>query len=848
MSRTLRYQTIRADRRRFLLIRITIAAALSLFVTITTFVLNVNQQILAETKPLVGADIVFDASQPISGDTIAVLEKIGQTYPLQYSRKVQFYTNITLTGQESKLVQVMWADSNYPLYGSLDIVYLTWNEWSPVSGTVFTDQQTYDQFTKDNTITIWTQQFRVAGILNGVQTTSLSVFDDGRKILLPYDDVALTQLTEFGSRVSYQLLVKVLDERDYEPLLRTLRSNTSLTSVYQIEGYQRRIEQITNLTSEFDRFITIILIVTFLLVSTSIFIAVRTYFLKHQRTIGILKILWQWNTKTLLTYSSIFWVLFVTARIVACGVGRWSVLALREFPLTADFVHMPQAWREGAAVWAILAFLSLSVPLWHITSTPALRLLAPSSALQSNTFLSLQIVLSIAGIFILYLITLHAVRDAAVFTALLAWGIALLSFGIRKLLQAAVRISAQRRKDSFLSFDGIRSTTAPWNQSILMTIWLIVCVTSLVVITGISRSFLNQLTLSTTDQPTTYVLNILPSDVSQIKTAYPDAVLYDVILARIQSVNDIPLQTYLRQNRTEQNTQEHDQQDWTSQWWSWQSAGGDPEWWGWEWGWEWGFNREYNVTTQPLETSPVIQWTAVQSGGVSLDQDFAQRLDVTLWDYITFFIQGRTFKLEVTGIRASWQRTTVSPFFFIQFDDEQFADAPKTYFRAANIPADQKPQFKSDLLQELWPHLSFIDIDQIVETVRDIASRLISVIQTLVWCLMIFVVITIIICLDAMKTIKREKIILYHLLGATPKMLSKILSAEYIFLFGIVLSLAVVLGYCIIGVVLNGTALLQRSRWVLLMPLGGVAAICLLITGVTRITYRTLVRIPWHRL
>jgi hypothetical protein len=39
------------------------------------------------------------------------------------------------------------------------------------------------------------------------------------------------------------------------------------------------------------------------------------------------------------------------------------------------------------------------------------------------------------------------------------------------------------------------------------------------------------------DQPSLYILNVLPEDTSYIDAKYPDAEIYDVILSRIVSIN-----------------------------------------------------------------------------------------------------------------------------------------------------------------------------------------------------------------------------------------------------------------------------------------------------------------------
>jgi predicted lysophospholipase L1 biosynthesis ABC-type transport system permease subunit len=250
--------------------------------------------------------------------------------------------------------------------------------------------------------------------------------------------------------------------------------------------------------------------------------------------------------------------------------------------------------------------------------------------------------------------------------------------------------------------------------------------------------------------------------------------------------------------------------------------------------------REFNITSAELDVDSYIQWAAPLSGEVSLDQWFALSLGVWVGDSITFFIQWRTFDLEVTSLRES-QRDWTWPFFYIQFPDPQFATAPKTYFRVADIAADKKDAFKETLLSTLWTHLSFIDTDEIIETVTDITSKLILVIRILVWCLLVFVWVSIAVCLDAMKSLKKQKVILYGLLWATPPMIRTSLRSEQITLFGVALISATLLATVVVIYSFMSSEFLQGSWWIVLQIILILIVSFGAILGMIKLMYRDIV-------
>jgi putative ABC transport system permease protein len=451
------------------------------------------------------------------------------------------------------------------------------------------------------------------------------------------------------------------------------------------------------------------------------------------------------------------------------------------FPLASEFVLYPYARWQAGLIMIILAAISLTLPLSTIVTTSPLALLRPSSGISKTKTLWIQWLVSAIWVFLIYIITLGDWIGGVVFVVW--WTLVLLGIAwiIWAILKWSVKTISLRRQSNFMQFDGLRSMIAPWNQSILMTIGILITMTALIVISALSSSFLNQLASISEDQPSLYVLNILPEYIPTITQDYPDAELYDSILSRIQWVNGLTLSDHLEQNQ------------W-SEWWS----RGDS------------FTREFNVTTATLSPASYLAWSPPAIGEVSLEEWFAQRLGVQLGDTIQFFIQWRTFDLELTSLRAI-QRDGSWPFFYVQFPVKEFQDAPKSFFWLVDVARDEKPAFKTSLVEKLWPALSFVDTDDIIETVTDITSKLITVIRILVGCLAVFVAVSIAVCLDAMKSLKTQKVKLYRLLGATSSMIKTSLRSEQVTLFIISLSISALLAWSIVITIFSLTEFLEWS-------------------------------------
>lgn len=80
-------------------------------------------------------------------------------------------------------------------------------------------------------------------------------------------------------------------------------------------------------------------------------------------------------------------------------------------------------------------------------------------------------------------------------------------------------------------------------------------------------------------------------------------------------------------------------------------------------------------------------------------------------------IVGREFDLKVVQLRRT-TRNAIKPFFFFQLSAEQFAEAPRSYFSLQTFPLDTRGETLKSITNRLGNHLSFIEVDDILEQVQ----------------------------------------------------------------------------------------------------------------------------------
>lgn len=122
--------------------------------------------------------------------------------------------------------------------------------------------------------------------------------------------------------------------------------------------------------------------------------------------------------------------------------------------------------------------------------------------------------------------------------------------------------------------------------------------------------------------------------------------------------------------------------------------------------------------------------------------------------------------MRVTNIRES-VREGFRPFFYFSFSAEAFKTAPKTYFISAYTPDIES--WKKMILANTDPHVTFLDIENILQIARDISFRILSVISLFLIAVSIFGILAIFSLFSRLTAIESTKQRLYSLFGSSPQ-------------------------------------------------------------------------------
>ncbi len=141
------------------------------------------------------------------------------------------------------------------------------------------------------------------------------------------------------------------------------------------------------------------------------------------------------------------------------------------------------------------------------------------------------------------------------------------------------------------------------------------------------------------------------------------------------------------------------------------------------------FRRELNLswTAELPEGNKITEgqwWDEVDSAAtiapLSLEDEIAEELGLTLGDRITFSVGGLTFESEVVNTRSlNWDNMT--PNFYFLFPEGLLEEYPRTSMTSLYIPPEQK-LLVNDLLRK-YPTVQVIELDKIIDRIRTIVSQ-----------------------------------------------------------------------------------------------------------------------------
>jgi putative ABC transport system permease protein len=771
----------RASRRRLLLFGSAISIGVATLVAIASFTANLEDAVHRQARELLGADLVLTSRRAFTPRIEQLLDSLG-SHGVVVARRTQLNSMAFVRRTEgTRLVEVRGVGGGFPFYGRVQTSPP--GRWAALdTGHVaIVDTSLLVQLGArvGDTLELGRRSFTIAGVASDVPGRLGGGFEGFvPQVYVPVGDVAGTGLVVFGSRVSYQALLKL----DGEKAAR--RIDGSHKRIFEQERVNSRTagdteSNISDALRQLSSFLQFVGLIALLLGGIGVASGIGAFVAGKLDTIAVLRCLGA-------SRPMVFGIYLVQAAalgLVAAAAGSALGVAVQfllpvvlegVLPLDVRVRLEPAAILAGLGIGLGVAILFALRPLLEVRLVSPLQALrrpfesdvaaGPRDPLRLVAFGALA-----AGVLALAMGQADQPRVGLGFAVAIGLSIGTLALAARLVIwlaRRASRVEAAGARWPYVIRQGVANLYRPRNQTRTVVIALGFGVALLATLYIVQANLLGQVQfslLATRGRPNLVFLDVQPDQDAGVaslvaSSGHPVLEQVPIVPMRIAAINGRTAADMLKDPKVRPPS-------------------------------PWALRREFRSTYRDTATASerLVRgaWWHGRGPGppypVSLTTDIAQELRVRIGDQIDWTVQGTTVPTRVVALReVDWAR--FEPNFFAVFSSAALEKAPHSSVvltRGDDAAARARLQ---RAVSERFPNVTSLDVTLVQATVERVFRRVSLAIRFMA----AFSLATgALVLLGAVAAGRLERIregALLKTLGATRRQLSRILLAEYVVL------------------------------------------------------------------
>jgi putative ABC transport system permease protein len=819
---------MRASGRRLAVYMGAITLGVAALVAINSFRAQVVESVDSESKALLGADLRISSNRAFPDSITGILDS-ASTAGVPVSRVTTALTVALTQDGAVRLAQVRAVAGGYPFYG--EMVTEPAGLWPRVqeARTALAEQSLMEQLGAEvgDSIRLGAVWFEIRGVLTSLPPELSFRNAVGPRVYISESMLDATGLLRFGSIARYEAYLQIQDDLELQQFVDRNHAVFSRAGV----GFETAAEQAENLAQALEnlgRFLGLVGLSALLLGGLGVASAVNVFVKEKRRTVAVLRCLGA-------TQRTAFGAYLLQATLIGSlgallgallGVGIQALLPLmigNALPITVPFAVQWDVVAIGVATGALVAATFALLPLLAVRGISPLRALrhdVDEPAPRFDPWRIAAFLLIIASVAAVSIWQARLWQAGLLYAGALIAGMGILWVCARLLILLTRRVartgaalarrdhSGAARRRAFTTRQGIANLYRPRNQTAAVTMSLGFGVFLVATLWVVQQNLLSWLAPADgAPQPNLIFFDIQRDQLGEMRSlmsrhADAPAELVPIVPARLTAINGRTVDQLLeeRPRRVE----------------------------------PWALRREYRHTyrdtltsTETLVEGAWFDEAAVAPPGiarVSIEQDVARNLDVTVGDSITWDITGVSIESIITSVRTvDWARFETN--FFFVFESGVLEQAPQS---AVSLVAVQNDSARATLQREVvqqFPNISVVDIATVQRVLRRIIDRVTYAIRFMAAFSVGAGTLVLFGAIAASRFQRVRESALLRALGATRAQVRRILLVEYA-------ALGALAG--LTGVLLAGIAGWLLTRFVFSMPytlpIGTLALIWLLVT------------------
>lgn len=770
----------RASLRRLFFFFICIAVGVAAIVALRSVIQSVRGVFGAEAKSLIAADVLISTSRDWTPDARRTIEgRLAAAGVVERTDTIETPTMVRPEDRSkavAKMAELRAVQPGFPLYGSIDLQGQTYSPALLAGHGVLVRPEllTAIGVAVGDQIAIGKAAFTIRGLIVKEPGRGMGEFSLGPRLIIAYDDLASTGLLGFGSRARRALLVK-MPEVGVDALVKTLHEDFK-DDFINTRSFRSTEDQVGRDFDRAENYLSLVGLIIVILGGIAVSSVTRVFILQKMRSIAVLKCLGARSGQIIAVYILQVMALGTAGSLLGVAMARGVIasIPLMLGPSTSILAqaHYGVTWSaavQGAGIGVLVSLLFSVVPLLQVRFIKPSLLLRDETVRRPRDWTGIGVLVAVS----LALVALTAWQAASLKVGIVVCvGFATLAVILHFAGQALILLIAPMANSrSFPLRHAVLHLSRPGNQTRVILLAVGLGAFFIVGVRSLQASLLSEFSLQVAaDSPDMFLLDVQRGQADGVRAFLGDPAhgagafqLIPVLRARVVGVSG---------RRTNLETVEAVR------------ARGS-------------LAREYTITYRDhLEANEHVRdgvfWNGPSSEAeVSIEQGIHDRFLIDVGDTIRFDVLGRTVAARVTSVRnVEWRESRNGGFMFV-FRPGVLDQAPQTFVAPLKGPdgAEARARFQHDLV-ERFPNVSVIDFHDVLETVRDVMSK-VTLAITVVGGLVLFSGGLILIGAVAMTKFQRVyEAAVFKTLGANTRTIARMLLFEY----GVLGSLAGLIG------------------------------------------------------
>jgi len=699
--------------RHFLTFFACIALGVAALVSVGTLAASLEGGVAREAKALTGGDLEIRSARPLDDQAQAALDRLRAEGARTTAVRELAAMARNPTSSASLLVELKAVEVTYPLYGRMEVAPVRpYGAPLVVGGTALVERPVLERLglAVGDPLLLGTTRFSITGVIEREPDRGAGFVTLGPHVMIDARALDTTGLVAFGSRVRYRTLVRLSEGASPRATRNALDRAIADPSV-RVTAFDDAQPGLRRFFSQLATYLGLVGLASLFVGGIGVASSVTMFVGRQLTTIAVLKCLGAESRTLLAAYLFQMMALGVLGSLAGAALGVLMQPALvgalqpfAPFPLEPSW----DAWTvaRGLLMGTLTALLCALWPLLAVrTVPPSLILRRDVEAAVWRAPRPWAATLPIAGG-----LAALAFWQAGSFTlGAIFVGAAIAALGVLTALSRGLVLLVRflPPRGGLAWRQGLTGLRRPGGHAARVVVALGTGVMLLVAIALLEANLGRQIAFEQKQEaPSFFFVDVQSDQRESFERLVANAsgvapTLTPVVRGRLAAIDGLPVTRELIEAR--------------------KAAGADKIWY---------FTREYVLTfaAEPPPGTTITHgrwWTAgdaVRRPGVSLEEEAAKHLGVSVGGTLAFDVQGVTVEVEVMSLRrVDWQSLAMN--FFAILSPGALDGAPVTYVATARVPVSAETGLQ-DQIVAAFPNVTAIPVRAVLERVATVLDQI----------------------------------------------------------------------------------------------------------------------------